>query len=68
MAFTNATLQEIEQAFGIANDTRIGLYHNLKTFGCGSIATALDGSNLDHLTSLSLGRSRGSGLGISASA
>ncbi len=37
-------------------------------FGCGSIATVLDGSNLDHLTSLSLGRGRASGLGISPSA
>ncbi|MDL1873275.1 adenylyl-sulfate kinase [Deltaproteobacteria bacterium PRO3] len=36
--------------------------------GCGSIMTALDGSNVDHLTSLSRGRSRGSGLGTSPSA
>ena len=36
--------------------------------GCGSIGTVLDGRNLDHLTSLSRGRSRGSGLGTSPSA
>jgi hypothetical protein len=28
----DATLAEIEQAFGIANDTRIELFENLKTF------------------------------------
>ena len=36
--------------------------------GCGSFTTVVDGSNLDHLTSLSRGRSRGSGLGTSPSA
>ncbi len=36
--------------------------------GCGSIATAPDGSNLDHLTSLSRGRAVGIGLGTARSA
>jgi hypothetical protein len=36
--------------------------------GCGSFATLLDGSNLDHLTRVRLGRSRGSGLGTAPSA
>ncbi len=43
-------------------------FHTLIPDGCGSSGTALDGSNLDHLTNLSVGRSRGSGLGTSPSA
>gem|GEM_PF-3901314 len=36
--------------------------------GCGSFTAPLDGSNLDHLTSLSIGRERGTGFGTAPSA
>ncbi len=44
-------------------------HHMLQiSFGCGSFIAALDGSNLDHLTSLSLGREGGTGFGMTPSA
>ncbi|MCX5746426.1 MAG: hypothetical protein NT062_28450 [Proteobacteria bacterium] len=51
-----------------ALDDRAHTGHPLIFDGCGSFTATLDGSNLDHLTSLSFGREGGTGFGTAPSA